>query len=475
MSTRRHAPIFSSPRHFIHVPTPSSSSSATRPPLLASSLWWLTVVTRSPIIRCLPQSTLICTHKNNKSFFTRMITTSSSNPASKRYSIQPPFHPPLPKKKKDAARPLENQSIKPLFHSASMPMSRPCLVPSTAPARCRPMPACTAAHPSLSAMQPAAAPLVGSFDLWPRGLGVLGTGTGAVAELVPCLVFGGNEIVVCLFLAAASVLDEAGGLGRGVGMARATTGPQLASLAGDGAERMPTWMLFLGSPLKHEIVVADFAVVRRQFGELGHVIAARSDDEIPAVLELKALGLRVDVDPGSEAVLATAGHLTHLLDEAARAGHLECGADDDDGVRASLEVGADHLADGFLVRVELVVEDEARPQATDAVTPLAGKGGANLVRLLTLGARWRLGPVKQVAIEWFQVAALGAHHLLQAAVQLDRRGPGGLWLEGHSGVERVHGGVDAVNVLRVEAQQAALLGEGGDEVVEGGRGGLTGQ
>lgn len=64
------------------------------------------------------------------------------------------------------------------------------------------------------------------------------------------------------------------------------------------------------------------------------------------------------------------------------------------------------------------------------------------------------------------MAAFLADHLVETAMQLDRAWPRGLGVQGDLSRQRRHGGFDAIDVLRVEADQTVVLGHSGQHVVE---------
>ncbi|KAG7144840.1 hypothetical protein HYQ46_006413 [Verticillium longisporum] len=70
---------------------------------------------------------------------------------------------------------------------------------------------------------------------------------------------------------------------------------------------------------------------------LGDVIGFSAHNEVPAVLEIVVLGLRVKIDPGSKAAALVPSSLAELLDEASHTGDFEAGADDDDSIWSALQ------------------------------------------------------------------------------------------------------------------------------------------
>ena len=113
----------------------------------------------------------------------------------------------------------------------------------------------------------------------------------------------------------------------------------------------------------------------------------------------------------------------------------------------------------------LIVENNAGAHLAHAVTALAGFQ-AEFVCPRALGTLGGIGTVKHVSIKVPQVTAFLADHLVQAPVELDSAGPWRLDIEGDLGRQGGHGGLNAINVLRVQARETVLLSQRSHHVVE---------
>lgn len=89
------------------------------------------------------------------------------------------------------------------------------------------------------------------------------------------------------------------------------------------------------------------------------MIALATYDEVPAVLQVHPLRLRVEIDPRCEAVSSAPRDLAHLLDDPAHSWNLECCAYHNHCVGNFPYVCLGDAADGVLIRVVLIIQDDS--------------------------------------------------------------------------------------------------------------------
>lgn len=100
------------------------------------------------------------------------------------------------------------------------------------------------------------------------------------------------------------------------------------------------------------------------------------------------------------------------------------------------------------------------------MAPLPAECCANMIVFLASRAEGRLWALKEGAVELDDLAAQCALHLAQPAMKLDRGWPWAFRVQWYGRVQGLEGGIEAVDILGVEAHEAALAGNGGEHVVK---------
>lgn len=209
-----------------------------------------------------------------------------------------------------------------------------------------------------------------------------------------------------------------------------------------------------------------------QIGESSNLFAVPLDHQIPAILEIAA-DRGLIIDPHSDAVATTPNHMAQTLDEATNTRNLQAGADHNERIGTGADVGVHDRRNGLLVRVVLVVEDDARAHLPHAVAALAGFD-AKLVIPGALRALGGIGTIEHGRVEIRQMATLLTDHLVETAVELNGARPGGLHIQRDLRSQGRHRGFDSIDILSVESREATFLAQTGQHVVKS-RGGRLGR
>ena len=195
-------------------------------------------------------------------------------------------------------------------------------------------------------------------------------------------------------------------------------------------------------------------------------IARTLDNQVKAVVEFFAAWWFI-IDEHRDTILATADHCTQAFDKSTNPRNLQAGTCDNQDTGTGLDVGVHHGGDCLFVGVMLVIENDARAHAPDAVAPLADNL-TSVVVISALGASGRVGLLEHIGFEVVEVATLLAYHLFNTAVQLNSDRPITLDTKRDLSCQWFHRGFNAIDILSVKSPQARLDTQSGKHLVEGG-------